>query len=743
MDDLFESLSKLQGWDQVVPSVPSSKHDVFKNALIKHGIDVDTANRLMTDPEIIQLLNLQSSQPNQPSQQPKEKKHKIKFDQASSIHLEEQESTHKSLGTFQSWTDVTGTGPPAAGTKGALQAVNFTFATEAIKSLEERVLAWQSFTTAQIEILEMAKSEMTQYSLLNSVSAEKVPMTSRMIYCMDSALMLQHKCAALISSITGSLYIPMRIHIHMVNPAHESCHAAFINLFSAMDVAAKEALRAAHHAGMAAQSRGTGGNTPNEIVELLGALRVQYLHSLMVNGKYALSRHDWRRTYLLQETMLSWENLLSNSAMAIGSRITQSGIASLESFGLQPQEQILKNDISGLAKNILFSSTSLGESGGGDCAWPNMASTGRVTETASIGSQFAQNCLHNIKLMAVVDQEHIIKDILEKAKVKLNSATRLYNKFTLNSEQRALDRYTSAINADIARSRSDTVFLALGDARATATEDQHGRLQITGIYDPRMLNRSKLPILERKNIYKLLIEDEYQYGTPISDFTHLQNLDKVSTQFKERCLVIGEKARTYPGRASVSFSLPPVSEQYVVTDFDINAICEAAAAAAAAATTSYEQAQPLEDGQHEQETTTEYTEQLTTTQIKPTKKRKIVSLSDAMNMDLQPTTSSKLSYAQKIKNIKESDSFKKLQSGEYNFNVDISERQQRKYDDEIMKNVRQQTLTEVEQRILQLKADTEEEITRIQETKLRKELYDIVFEEKYQFIKAFDVDFAS
>ena len=78
-----------------------------------------------------------------------------------------------------------------------------------------------------------------------------------------------------------------------------------------------------------------------------------------------------------------------------------------------------------------------------------------------------------------------------------------------------------------------------------------------------------------------------------------------------------------------------------------------------------------------------------------------------------------------------------------NFNVDISERQQRKYDDEIMKNVRQQTLTEVEQRILQLKADTEEEITRIQETKLRKELYDIVFEEKYQFIKAFDVDFAS
>jgi hypothetical protein len=737
MDDLFESLSQLQGWD--TPTSP------FHAALLRNGVSADIASQLLLDPDIVKLLG--------------PKKHKIKFDHASSIKLDETAEMHSSLGTFQTWTDVTGTGPPSPGTKGALQAVNFTKAIDAIKSLEERVLAWKSFTTAQMEILEMAKNECTEYMLQNAVAEDQVPMTGRMVYCMDSALMLQHKCAALVSAITGSLYIPMRIHILMVNPAHESCHAAYTNLFSAMDIAAKEALRAAHHAGMAAQSRGTGGKTPNEIVELLGALRVQYLHSLMVNGKYALSRHDWRRTYLLQETMLSWENLLSNSAMAIGSRVTETGQVSLESFGLTMKY----SNLSDMAEQILFSATSLGDSGGGDCAWPNMASTGRVTETASMGSTFAQNAIHNIKCMTAVDQENTIKNILYQSKLKLDSANRLYNKLTLNAEKRALDRYTSAIQADIARSRSDTVFLALGDARATATEDADGRVQITGIYDPRLLNRSKLPILDRKNIYKLLIEDEFTHGTPFQEIIQ----DKLTCQIKERCLAIGEKARTYPGRRPA--------------DVDMTAICDAAAFAAieAAAADAAKQAVEitntdaaiaaatqaahaaiaaiqLEDGQFEPELP------------KPKlKKRKISTLSDALAVAPLPKT--KLSYAEKIELIKDSESYKKLQSGEYQFK-ELSEKTKRKFEESRLRTVRIDTLAEVDLRIQQLKAQivsdaefisqkiaselphsseeyfrkrqevyeselAKHSLSRNDETRIRKEMYDHYYEEKKKIME--------
>lgn len=87
----------------------------------------------------------------------------------------------------------------------------------------------------------------------------------------------------------------------MANPANTSSVEALENLFHALDRAAKEALRAAE-VTVTSSSSETGGAKPGgQVAELIGSLRVQVGHLLMIGNKFALAREDWRKCQMLQE----------------------------------------------------------------------------------------------------------------------------------------------------------------------------------------------------------------------------------------------------------------------------------------------------------------------------------------------------------------------------------------------------------------------------------------------------------
>jgi len=121
-------------------------------------------------------------------------------------------------------------------------------------------------------------------------------------------------------------------------------------------------------------------------------------------------------------------------------------------------------------------------------------------------------------------------------------------------------------------------------------------------------------------------------------------------------------------------------------------------------------------------------------------------------------------YASKIESIKDSESFKKLQNGEFIFK-ELSSKSKKKYEEDRLKTLRAETFKEVDRRISQLKSQilsdaeyisekiaselprlseeyftkrkeiyeselAKHSLTRIDETRIRKEMYDHYYEEK-------------